>query len=139
MDLWLVALAILVALFLLLALKLRGPRNRTDLSRPPRPKRPRFTKDDVRRLGALLARGDESGVLRLIRQAGYDEAEARKLVDLAARLEAPTGPADPPPDPGWTEAVGRDDGLSYGRAFGYNEALHRQDERSKKGDPGGKR
>ena len=131
MDPWLPALAG-AALLLLLALRLRGPRNRTDLRAPPRARKKRITPDEARRLGALVARGDEGEALRLIRRAGYDEAEARKLAALAARLQALTGPLDPPPDPGWTEAVRREDGLSYGRAFDYNQTLHDQGPRDKR-------
>ena len=131
MDPWLPALAAAV-LLLLLALRLRGPRNRTDLRAPPKPRKKRITPDEARRIGALLARGDEAEALRLIRRAGHDEAEARKLAALAARLEALTGPVDPPPDPGWTEEVRRDGGLSYGRAFDYNRTLHDRGHRDRR-------
>jgi hypothetical protein len=115
-----------------LALRLRGPRNRTDLRRPPKPRKKRFGPDEVGRLGALLARGDEYEALRLIRRAGYDEAEARKLLALAVRLEALIGASDPPPDPGWTETVRGEDGLTYGRAFDYNPTLHDRGHRNKR-------
>ncbi|MET1112820.1 MAG: hypothetical protein ABWX67_14975 [Allosphingosinicella sp.] len=131
MDPWLLALAGAV-LVLLLALRLRGPRNRTDLRAPPR-RRPRRIPDaEVKRLGALVARGDEDEALRAIRRAGYDEAEARRLVRLIARLESLSGPSDPPPDPGWTEEVRGDDGLGYGRAFDYNRTLHDRGHRNKR-------
>ncbi len=123
MDPWLLALAG-AALLLALALKLRGPRNRTDLRGLPKKRRRRITADEARRLGKLAARGDEREALRLIRSAGYDEAEARKLVALAVKLETPAAPADPPPDPGWTEAVRSEGGLTCGRAFDYNQTLH---------------
>jgi hypothetical protein len=87
MDPWLLAFAG-AALLLLLALKLRGPRNRTDLRRPPRRKRRRITADEAWRVRKLVARGDESGALRLIREAGYEEAGARRLVALVARLDS---------------------------------------------------
>lgn len=131
MDPWLLAAAG-AALLLLLALRLRGPRNRTDLTGPPRRRRKRITAAEAKRLGALVARADEAEARRLIRKAGFDEAEAARLVRLAARLEALAGPSDAPPEPGWTEAVSRDDGLSYGRAFDYNPTLHDQGHRAKK-------
>jgi hypothetical protein len=133
MDPLLLALTCAV-LLVLLALKLRGPSRGGDLVGPPGRKRRRIAADEVRQLRRLVARGDESEALRLIRGAGYDEAEARKLVALAARLEALTAPVDPPPDPGWTEAVRSQDGLTYGRAFDYNEALQTQDLRGKRGE-----
>ena len=128
---WLLAAAG-AALLLLLALRLRGPRNRTDLRGPPRRRRKRITAAEARRLGALVARADEREALRLIRRAGYDEAEAARLVRLIARLESLSGPSDAPPDPGWTEEERRDDGLSYGRAFDYNQTLHDQGHRDKR-------
>lgn len=131
MDAWLVALAGAI-LLLTLALKLRGPRNRTDLRAPPRRKPRRISVAEVKRLGALVADADEEGALRAIRRAGYDEAEARKLVRLIARLESLSGPSDTPPDPGWTEEVRRDDGLSYGRAFDYNQTLHDRGHRDRR-------
>jgi hypothetical protein len=130
---WLIAFTG-AALLLLLALKLRGPRNRTDLRRPPKRKRRRITADEAWRVRKLVARGDEGGALRLIREAGYDEGRARKLVALVARLETLVGPTDPSPDPGWTEAVRHEDGLTYGRAFDYNETLRAQDARGRRGE-----
>jgi len=132
MDPWLLALAAVPALLLLLALRLRGPRNRTDLRASPKRRRKRITAAEVERLGALVARADESEALRLIRKAGYDEAEAGKLVRLIARLHALSGATDPPPDPGWTEEVRRDGGLSYGRAFDYNRTLHDRGHRDRR-------
>ena len=131
MDPWLPALAG-AALLLLLALKLRGPRNRTDLRGPPGRKRRRITSDDAERMRSLVARGDDKEALRLIRKAGYDEAEGRQLIALVARLETLAGPMDPPPDPGWTEEVRRDGGLSYGRAFDYNQTLHNRGHRDRR-------
>jgi hypothetical protein len=99
MNPWLLAFAG-AALLVLLALKLRGPRNRADLRAPPRRRKRRFTADEMKRLGALVARTDGGEALRLIRKAGYDDVEAGRLVRLIARLEAPPNPADIPPDPG---------------------------------------
>jgi hypothetical protein len=132
MEYWPIAVAA-AALLLVLALKLRGPRGGRDLTGPPKRRRRRISADALARLRRLVAAGDEAGALRLIREAGHDEAEAARLLALAIRLEALTGPVDPPPDPGWTEAVRNEDGLTYGRAFGYNEALHTQDALGKSG------
>lgn len=134
MDPWLLAPATGAALLLLLALKLRGPGGGRDLTGPPKRRRRRITAEEAWRVRKLVARGDESEALRLIRAAGYGEAGARRLVALVARLETLTGPVDPPPDTGWTEAVRSEDGLTYGRAFDYNEALHRQDARGRRGE-----
>jgi hypothetical protein len=132
MDYW--PIAAVAALLLLLALKLRGPGGGRDLTGPPKRRRRRLTAEETARLRRLVAAGDEAGALRLIREVGHDEAQAARLLALAARLDALTGPVDPPPDPGWTEAVRSEDGLSYGRAFGYNEALHTQDARGRRGE-----
>ena len=88
MSPWLFALAG-AALLLLLALKLRGPRAGRDLPGPPRPKP--FTRAEAERIGGLVARGEEAEALRLMRAAGHDEAGARKVIDLIARLGAAGG------------------------------------------------
>ena len=75
------------ALLLLLGLKLRGPRGRPDLTGPPKRRRKRLSPGDAGRLRALVARGRDDEALRLIRELGYDEADARKLVGFIARLE----------------------------------------------------
>lgn len=131
MDPWFPAL-VGAALLGLLALRLRGPRNRTDLMRAPKRKPRRITAAEAKRMGALVRRADEGEALRLIRRAGYDEAEAGKLVRLIARLEALSNAEDIPPEPGWTEQERGADGLSYGRAFDYNRTLHDQGHRYKK-------
>lgn len=131
MDPWLLA-CVGAALLGLLGLKLRGPRHRADLMRPPRRKPRRIMVAEAKRLGYLVRNADESEALRLIRRAGYDEAEAGKLVRLIARLEALSGVEDVPPEPGWTEQELRTDGLSYGRAFDYNRTLHDQGHRDKR-------
>src|SRR5688572_18622650 len=39
------------------------------------------------RLIELVSAGDEEGALRMIREAGYDEAEARKVLALVVKVE----------------------------------------------------
>lgn len=90
MSPWLFALGGAV-LLLPLALRLRGPRAGRDLTGPPRPKP--FSRGEAARIGELVARGEEEEALRLMRAAGHDEAGARRVIDLIARLEAEGGEA----------------------------------------------
>ena len=133
MDLRLLALAAGTALLGMLVLKLRGHRGGPNLMAPPGRKTRRITSAEVRRLGGLVKRADESEALRLIGRAGYDEAEARKLLALVARLEAFTGAGGRPTEPGWTEAVREEKGLRYGRAFDYDPTLKDQAHRGEDG------
>jgi uncharacterized protein YceH (UPF0502 family) len=121
-------------LLVVLALKLRGPHGPRDLTGPPKRRKRRIGLAEGRRLRALIAAGDGAAALRLIRELGHDEAKAQRLLSLAERLEALSGPADRPPDAGWTEALRSEGGLTYGRSFDYNEALHDQDARGKRGE-----
>ena len=84
-------LAAATALILLLGLKLRGPRGRPDLTGPPKRRRKRLSPGDALRLRTLVARGQDDEALRLIREAGYDDADARKLIGFIARLEESDG------------------------------------------------
>lgn len=88
-------LAAAAVLLLLLALKLRGPRVGRDLTGPPRPKPRRMGAFEARRLADLVDRGESGEALRLIREAGYDDAAARKLVRLIERLGGETAAGDP--------------------------------------------
>src|SRR4051812_4534200 len=119
----LLAAAAALLLLLLLARRLRGPRGRGDLLGPPKRRKRRIARADLRRLRALAAAGERQAALRLIRELGRDEAEAEKLLRLAERLEALSAPVDKPPEPGWTETVRTEGGLSYGRGFDFNPAL----------------
>ena len=79
-------LAVLAALILLLALKLRGPSGGRDLTGPPK-RRPRaFSPAEAERIGELVMRGEKDEALRLMRAAGHDEAGALKLIGLIERL-----------------------------------------------------
>jgi hypothetical protein len=91
MDPWLLAPAGAALLLLLLALKLRGPRNRTDLTGPPKRRGRAFTAAEAERIGELVAGGERAEALRLIRAAGHEESEALKLVELIERLAAGDG------------------------------------------------
>jgi hypothetical protein len=84
------ALAAAVSFILLLALKLRGPRDARNLMAPPKPKRKRLTPDDASKLQALVGEGREDEALRLIKSLGYEEAAARKLIAFITRLTART-------------------------------------------------
>jgi hypothetical protein len=77
-------LAVVAVLILLLALKLRGPRGRPDLTGPPRPKA--FDQAEAARLTELIVRGEEEEASRQMRKVGHDEASARRLIALVKRL-----------------------------------------------------
>lgn len=85
MSLYLI-LPVLAVLVLLLALKLRGPSGRGDLTGPPRPKA--FPPAEAARLAELIVRGEkeEEEAFRQMRKVGQDEASARKLIALVKRL-----------------------------------------------------
>jgi hypothetical protein len=95
-GLLLAASAVLLLLLLLLGLKLRGPSGPGDLTGPPGRRKRRVGLADGRRLHELLEAGDREGALRLIRELGHDEAEARRLLGIAERIEAVSGPAEEP-------------------------------------------
>lgn len=92
----LIAAAAVLLLLLLLALKLRGPSGPSDLTGPPGRRKRRVRLADGRRLHELLEAGDREGALRLLREIGQDEAEARRLLGIAERIEAASGPAEEP-------------------------------------------
>ena len=74
-------------LLLVLALKLRGSRGGDDLMGPRKRRKKRISIGDSSRLIELISAGDDEGALRMFREAGYDEAEARKLLALAVKVE----------------------------------------------------
>ena len=55
-----------------------GPRKRC---------RKRISPGDAGRLIELVSAGDEEGALPMIREAGYEEAEARKVLALVVKVE----------------------------------------------------
>ena len=75
-------------LLLVLALKLRGSRGGDDLMGPRQRRKKRISIGDSSRLIELVSAGDEEGALKIFREAGYDEAEARKLLALVVKVEA---------------------------------------------------
>jgi hypothetical protein len=74
-------------LLLVLALKLRGPRGGDELTGPRKRRRKRISPGNASRLIELVSAGDEDAALKMIRDAGYDEAEARKVLALVVKVE----------------------------------------------------
>src|SRR5687767_4179809 len=74
-------------LLLVLALKLRGSSGGDDLIGPRKRGRNRISPGDAGRLLELVSAGDEEGALRMIREAGYEEPEARKVLALVVKVE----------------------------------------------------
>ena len=74
-------------LLLALVLKLRGSRRGDDLMGPRKRRRKRISLGDASRLIELVSAGDEEAALRMIREAGYEEAEARKVLALVVKVE----------------------------------------------------
>lgn len=95
MDSWAVWVVLAAAvLLLLLWLRLRGPSGGRDLTGPPGRIRRVFTPDEAGRLAELVERGRSAEAVRLIRAAGHDEAQARKLVGMIERLTERRGETD---------------------------------------------
>ena len=84
---WPVALGAVLLLLVVLALKLRGSDGRDDLMGPRKRRRKHISPGEAGKLLELVEAGDEEGALRMIREHGYDEAEARKILALAAKVE----------------------------------------------------
>ena len=82
-----VVAGVVLLLLVVLALKLRGPRGGDDLMGPRKRRKKRITVGDSSRLIELISAGDEEGALRMFREAGYDEAEARKVLALVVKFE----------------------------------------------------
>jgi hypothetical protein len=85
LDPWLVAAGATLILAVL-ALKLRGPLGRTDLTGPRKPNPMRLSRDELDRLTALVGGGGEEEALRQLKDAGYEEPAARRLIWLMAKI-----------------------------------------------------
>ena len=81
------ALGVVVLLLVVLALKLRGSGGGDDLMGPRKRGRKHISPGEAGKLLELVEAGDEAGALRMIREHGYDEAGARKILALVARFE----------------------------------------------------
>ena len=82
------AIAAAAALLLLVfVLGMKRRRSRDALMGPGKRERKRIGIGDSSRLIELISAGDEEGALRLFREAGYDEAEAHKLLAVAVKVE----------------------------------------------------
>lgn len=84
---WPAAAAVVALLLLVLVLKLRGSGGRGDLIDPRKRRGKRISPAEAGRLLELVEAGDEDGALRRIRELGYDEAGARKILAMVARFE----------------------------------------------------
>lgn len=78
------------AVLILLVLKFRGRRPR-DLLGPPRRKPRHLPGEELERLTALVGRGEEAEVMRQLKNAGYSDKQAKRLLWLMARLAATDG------------------------------------------------
>ena len=84
---WPAVAGAVLLLLIVLALKLRGPRGGDDLMGSRKRRRKRISPGDASRLIELVSAGNEEGALRMIRDAGYEEAEARKVLALVVKVE----------------------------------------------------
>ena len=82
-----VVIGIVLLLLVVLALKLRGSGGGDDLMGPRKRGRKRISPAEAGRLLELVEAGDEEGALRRIRELGYDEAGARKILALVVKFE----------------------------------------------------
>jgi hypothetical protein len=130
----LTAAAAALVLLLLLGLRLRGPRGGPDLTGPPKRRRKRLTVRDSRRITTLVAGGKGGEAMRFIREAGYDDSDAARMVAFIETMERLEKPAPTATQPGWSETVRGEGGLAYGRALSFDETLHEQDPRGKLGE-----
>ncbi|MFL6844512.1 MAG: hypothetical protein ACJ8ER_06490 [Allosphingosinicella sp.] len=124
------------ALLLALGLKLRGPRGGADLTGPSKRRRKRLTVRDARKITALVSEGKGGEARRFIREAGYDDSDAGKMVAFIETMEKLDKPAPTAAQPGWSETVRGEDGLAYGRGLSFDETLHEEDMRGKLGELG---
>jgi hypothetical protein len=84
---WPAVAGAVVLLLLVLVLKLRGSGGRGDLMGPGKRRRKHISPGTAGRLIELVSAGDEEGALRMIREHGYEEADARKVLAMAVKLE----------------------------------------------------
>lgn len=84
---WPAVVAVAVLLLVVLVLKLRGSGGRGDLMGPPKLRRKRISPGEAGRLLELVEAGDQEGALRRIREHGYDEEGARKILAMVATFE----------------------------------------------------
>jgi len=76
------------AVLILLALKLRGGGGgRGDPSAPPKRKPRHLPHEELDELTALVGGGGEEEVRRRLKDAGYGEAQVRRLIWLMTKLE----------------------------------------------------
>ena len=78
---------VVLLLLVVLALKLRGSGGGDDLMGPRRRRPKRISPGVAGKLLELVEAGDEEGALRMIREHGYDEAGARKILALVVKFE----------------------------------------------------
>jgi hypothetical protein len=84
---WPAVAAVVVLLVVVLVLKLRGSGRGDDLIDPRKRRKKRISPGEAGRLLALVEAGDEEGALRRIRELGYDEAGARKILAIVGKFE----------------------------------------------------
>jgi|GEM_PF-5582517 len=84
---WPAVAAVAALLLVVLVLKLRGSGGRDDLLDPRKRRGKRISPAEAGRLLEMVEAGDEEGALRRIRELGYDEAGARKILALVVKFE----------------------------------------------------
>ena len=84
---WPAVAGAVLLLLVVLALKLRSSGGGDDLMGPRKRGRKRISPGEAGKLLELVEAGDEEGALRRIREHGYDEEGARKILALVARFE----------------------------------------------------
>lgn len=84
---WPAAAGAAVLLLVVLAFKLRGSGGRDDLMGPGKRRKKRIGPGTAGRLLEMVEAGDDAGALRVIREHGYDEAGARKILAMVEKFE----------------------------------------------------
>jgi hypothetical protein len=120
---------------LLVILRLRKP-GRRDLLHPPRAPHPlRLPRDVERKVRDLLAEGRKSDAVSEVRaSARVDLKTARREVARMSRHVLRKVGQHQPPEIGWSDTVGGQDGVRYERAHGFNPELREQDARGTRGE-----
>lgn len=80
-------LGVVLLLLVVLALKLRGSGGGDDLLGPRKRGRKSISPGTAGRLLELVEAGDEEGALRIIREHGYEETDARKVLAMVEKFE----------------------------------------------------